>query len=89
MSEDTFTRRVLSIVRDIPRGSVMTYGHVASLAGSPGASRAVGSILKKNYNPDIPCHRVIRSNGTLGRYNRGDAKKAQLLASEGYCNYTP
>ncbi|MEY2641114.1 MAG: hypothetical protein RL150_507, partial [Candidatus Parcubacteria bacterium] len=51
-------------------------------AGNPRAARAVGNILNKNYNPEIPCHRVIRSDGTTGGYNRGAGKKAALLASE-------
>jgi O-6-methylguanine DNA methyltransferase len=80
----TFSEKVLGIVRKIPKGSVLTYQDVARKAGSPRASRAVGSILKKNYNPAVPCHRVIRSNGSLGRYNRGDSNKARLLKAEGY-----
>jgi O-6-methylguanine DNA methyltransferase len=61
----------------------MTYGEVARLAGYPGASRAVGSMVKKNYDPDIPCHRVIRADGTPGQYNRGAEKKKILLKREG------
>lgn len=62
----------------------MTYKQVATKAGSPGASRAVGSIMKANYNTSVPCHRVIRSDGIIGEYNRGgpDAKRA-LLQKEG------
>jgi O-6-methylguanine DNA methyltransferase len=78
-----FTFTVLSIVRKIPKGSVLTYRQVATLAGSPGASRAVGSILKKNYDPAIPCHRVIRSDGIAGEYNRGRDEKVRKLRAEG------
>lgn len=53
------------------------------MAGSPLAWRAVGNILKRNYNPKIPCHRVIRSNGSLGGYNQGIKKKKELLEKEG------
>lgn len=60
----------------------MTYNEVARLAGSPRASRAVGNILNKNYDPAIPCHRVVRADGTLGGYNRGAARKQQLLVNE-------
>ena len=60
----------------------MTYGEVAELAGNPKASRAVGNILHKNYNKAIPCHRVIRSDGKLGGYNRGPENKKELLKKE-------
>lgn len=80
----TFTERVYDVVSLIPRGSVLTYKDVAILAGSPHACRAVGNILNKNYNPAIPCHRVIRSDGTLGGYNRGENKKNSRLKQEGY-----
>lgn len=80
----TFTYRVKSIVRKIPKGKVLTYKQVATLAGSPGASRAVGSIMKSNYDKTVPCHRVIRSDGKVGGYNRGGPeKKLKLLISEG------
>ncbi len=62
----------------------MTYKQVAAKAGSPGASRAVGSILKTNFDPKIPCHRVIRSDGGMGGYNRGGVtKKLEILKKEG------
>lgn len=80
----TFKEKVLNIVRTIPEGKVLTYQEVARKAGNPKASRAVGSVLRKNYLPDVPCHRVIRSDGSLGNYNRGNAKKAMLLKKEGY-----
>jgi len=77
-----FRTRVLAIVTKIPRGRTLTYHEVAERAGSPGAYRAVGNVLNKNFDPKIPCHRVIRSDGTFGGYNRGARAKAQLLASE-------
>lgn len=81
---ELFTERVLQVVMGIPRGETMTYAEVAQAAGSPRAFRAVGAVMKKNYNPDVPCHRVIRSDGTLGQYNRGGTKaKARLLRMEG------
>ncbi len=79
----SFTQKVLKIVSKIPRGKTMTYGEVAELAGSSGAARAVGSIMKYNYDPTIPCHRVIRSDGTLGQYNKGVDRKEVLLKQEG------
>ena len=79
----SFTEKVLDVVRAIPKGSVMTYKEVAIKAGNEKAVRAVGTILSKNYNPDIPCHRVIRSNGSIGNYNRGTDNKIKILRSEG------
>lgn len=77
-----FRDRVHMVVRSIPRGSTLTYKEVAVLAGNPGAARAVGAVLKTNYDPTIPCHRVVRSDGTAGGYNRGVEKKRQLLTEE-------
>jgi O-6-methylguanine DNA methyltransferase len=80
----TFQEAVYQVVRSIEEGSHMTYKDVAHAVGRPGASRAVGSALKKNYDPTIPCHRVIRSDGHVGQYNRGGAtKKLEILKREG------
>ena len=78
----TFKERVLDIVRQIPKGKVMTYKEVAMLSGRPNAYRAVGNILNKNYDPNIPCHRVVRSDGKTGGYNRGVKLKAKILKIE-------
>lgn len=78
----SFKDKVLKIVKGIPSGKTMTYKEVASLSGSPMAFRAVGNILNKNHDPSIPCHRVIRSDGLLGGYNRGRDKKRELLEKE-------
>ena len=78
----TFKEKVYAIVRRIPRGKTMTYAGVARAAGSPRAFRAVGNILNKNYDPAIPCHRVVRSDGTVGGYNRGVKKKVEMLKEE-------
>ena len=81
--KSNFREKVLEVVRKIPKGKTATYKEVAVLAGRPPSfARAVGSILSKNYNPEIPCHRVIRSDGKLGGYNRGIIKKKLLLAAE-------
>ncbi len=79
----SFKEKVFAIVRKIPKGKVLTYGEVAKLAGNPRAGRAVGSILSTNFNSDIPCHRVIRSDGKIGGYNRGAAEKIRRLKNEG------
>jgi O-6-methylguanine DNA methyltransferase len=78
-----FKQKVLNIVCKIPKGKVLTYKQVAARAGSPNASRVVGSILKTNFDPKIPCHRVIRSDGIAGEYNRGRENKIKLLRAEG------
>lgn len=78
-----FKKRVLDIVRTIPSGRIMTYKQVAELSGNPKAYRAVGNILNKNYLPDVPCHRVVRSDGMTGGYNRGAELKEVILKKEG------
>ena len=79
----TFTDTVRAVVRSIPKGETRTYKEVAYAAGSPNAARAVGMIMSHNYDPTVPCHRVIRSDGKLGGYNRGGIeKKAALLRRE-------
>jgi len=60
----------------------MTYGHVAARSGNPKAARAVGAILSKNYDRRIPCHRVVRADGSLGGYNRGVMRKEKILRRE-------
>lgn len=77
-----FRESVLEVVRGIPEGQTMTYGDVAVRAGRPGASRAVGSIMRANRNPEVPCHRVVSASG-LGGYNRGVKEKRRRLLSEG------
>ncbi len=78
----TFKEKVFAVVAKIPKGKIMTYKEVARRAKSPRAFRAVGSILKTNYNPAIPCHRVIRSDGKTGNYNRGAMQKIKILKRE-------
>ena len=78
-----FRRTVISRLRDITYGSTMSYAAVASAAGSPKAVRAVGSACAHNPVPVvIPCHRVVRSDGSLGQYLGGSEAKAALLALE-------
>ena len=80
----SFKEKVLKIVSAIPKGSVMSYGEVAARAGSPRASRAVGRIMAQNFDPSVPCHRVVRADGSVGSYNRGgNAEKKNLLRREG------
>lgn len=81
-----FQKKVWEVLLTIPAGQVRSYSWVAREAGSPRAARAVGNALKRNpLAPDIPCHRVIRSDGTLGGYSgRGGIRaKIRLLRREG------
>jgi O-6-methylguanine DNA methyltransferase len=79
-----FQRRVLEIVRGIPRGEVRPYLWVAREAGSPGASRAVGTVMANNPIPLlVPCHRVVRNDGHTGNYAFGAGEKVRLLKMEG------
>lgn len=80
----TFTEKVYEVVKKIPEGKALSYKEVAKKAGSEKAFRAVGNILNKNYDPLIPCHRVIKSNGQLGGYNRGSVNKKKILLKEGF-----
>ena len=80
-----FELKVWKNLKSIPKGQVKTYKHVARSIKSPKSARAVANACAKNpYAPKIPCHRVIRSDGTLGGYSgRGGIKqKLKLLRSE-------
>ena len=79
-----FARRVLDATARIPYGSVSTYRDVAARAGNPRAMRAAGNALGSNPIPIVvPCHRVIRTGGSLGNYGGGVEMKASLLRLEG------
>ena len=78
-----FSDRVISWVRKIPKGKTASYGEIAALAGEPMAARAVGNIMGANQDPKVPCHRVIYSDGRVGRYNGNLGVKEDLLRKEG------
>ncbi len=78
-----FSNEVYRVVKKIPKGEVMTYMEVAKAVGRPRAYRAVGNALNKNTDKYVPCHRVIRSDGSLGGYSKGVKKKITLLRKEG------
>ncbi|HXW98762.1 MAG TPA: methylated-DNA--[protein]-cysteine S-methyltransferase [Methanomicrobiales archaeon] len=79
-----FQRRVLLAEHAIPRGYVSTYGRIAAHLGKPKAGRAVGNALARNPFPIvIPCHRALRSDGSLGGFQGGPAMKRRLLEMEG------
>ena len=80
-----FQLKVWNYLRKIPKGKVKTYMDVAKAIGKPLAVRAVANAIGKNpYPPKIPCHRVIRSDGSLGGYSGkgGIQRKLHLLRSE-------
>jgi methylated-DNA-[protein]-cysteine S-methyltransferase len=79
-----FTRGVLVATAGIPYGETRTYGEIAQVIGSPGATQAVGNALGANPIPIvIPCHRVIRGDGRMGGYTGGAGIKRMLLGLEG------
>ncbi len=86
-----FAIRVQNELLQVPAGSVISYGELASRAGSPGAARAVGGAMAANPFPLIvPCHRVVNADGRPGRYSaaRGALTKVWLLDFERAC-YRP
>ena len=75
-----FERKVLTAVSRIPIGRVATYGDIATLAGRPGAARAVGNIMRQGDRPGLPYHRVIAAGGRLGGYSSLALKRSMLTA---------
>lgn len=79
-----FSQRVWRVMRAIPAGMTISYAQLAKKAGSPAAFRAAGTACGNNLiAPIIPCHRIIKSDGTLGNYGYGVAIKEKLLRLEG------
>ena len=79
-----FTRKVLEELRRIPYGETRSYSEIAALTGQPKGSRAVGQAIKRNPIPIIiPCHRVMRHDGSLGGFSLGEKIKKRLLFLEG------
>jgi len=86
MTGETFSQSVFAAVCKIPRGKVSTYFAIARAIGKPGAARAVGNALRNNPHPiTVPCHRVVRSDGSVGGYcgKKDSARKVRLLKAEG------
>jgi len=86
---NSFSQKVIRIVKKIPKGKVLTYREVAKRAGNEKAARAVGNILNSYYKyckvnglKTISCHRVIRSDGKPGGYVLGEKEKRILLQKE-------
>jgi len=78
-----FQEKVYKVVKAIPKGETRSYKWVAKRIGKPRAYQAVGQALKRNPRTDIiPCHRVIRSDGDIGGYSKGQDQKRDLLIKE-------
>ena len=78
-----FQKRCYALLLQIPKGKVTSYGELARALKTPGF-RAVGQCVGANpFAPEIPCHRVVRSDGNLGGYSGGLSKKRALLKQEG------
>ena len=77
-----FKTRVIQVVTNIPKGETLSYGEVAKKSGIAGAARAVGMIMANNKDKSVPCHRVIKSDGSVGGYNGLRGEKAKLLEEE-------
>ena len=85
-----FQKIVWNTIANIPKGKILTYQELAIEIGHPKSCRAVASACGKNpYVPRIPCHRVVRKDGTLGGYsaNGGINKKKEMLENEGHKFY--
>lgn len=80
----SFQLKVYEAVKKIPKGEVRSYKWAAKKIGQPKAYRAVGNALSKNPWPIIvPCHRIVKSDGSLGGFSSGAKAKLKLLKAEG------
>ena len=85
LAGNAFQKKVLDGLQAVPRGAVVSYQALGAAVGSAKAARAVGNALHNNPIPIyVPCHRVVASDGRIGGYVGGDARKLQLLRSEGF-----
>ncbi len=79
-----FNEKVWELAKKIPKGKVTTYKELAFALGSCNSSRAVGNALNKNpYWPSVPCHRVVKSDYSIGGFSKGTEEKIKLLEKEG------
>lgn len=80
---ETFKEKVWNLCKKIPKGKVSTYKELAHALNCK-AYRAVGNALNRNpYAPKVPCHRIVKSNGSVGGFAKGIKKKIELLKKEG------
>ena len=79
-----FKEECYSVLRKVPRGKVTTYGALACAVGCPGGARAAGNAMNKNqYAPQVPGHRVVRSDGKVGGFASGSTTRIKMLEAEG------
>lgn len=79
-----FQSECYEALKKVPKGKVITYAGLARMIGRPKAHRAVGSAMNKNpYAPQVPCHRVVKSNGDLGGFATDIKVKIKRLQKEG------
>lgn len=78
-----FQKQVYDATRHIPKGQTRSYKQIAAAIGHPRAFRAVATALARNHDNSVPCHRVIKSNGSIGGYNGLLGAKEKLLRAEG------
>lgn len=78
--DEKIRKKILEEVKKIPKGKTKSYSEIGKAVGVH--ARVVGSVLRKNFDPSIPCHRVIKKDGSIGGYNRGIEKKIELLKKE-------
>lgn len=79
-----FEKMVFDLTKRIPKGKVLTYKIIAQKIGTPGLARAVGNVLGKNRDLQrIPCYRIVKSNGKIGGYKKGQKEKIKLLKKDG------
>src|SRR5258708_6696295 len=80
-----FQRRAYIKLCNVPRGSVVTYQSLAASVGAPDGQRAIGNTMASNPIPIyVPCHRVIKSDGSIGNYGGGVERKLKLLRAGGF-----
>lgn len=80
----SFSQKVWVATKKIPQGKVATYAIIAKMIKCPKSARAVGNALNANpFAPVVPCHRVVRSDGSIGGFASGSKKKITLLSHEG------
>ncbi|HUO06220.1 MAG TPA: methylated-DNA--[protein]-cysteine S-methyltransferase [Candidatus Binataceae bacterium] len=83
--ESDFQRRALEKLRTVPAGSVISYSGLAAAVGKPDSQRAIGNTMASNPVPIfVPCHRVVRSDGSIGNYGGGVPNKVRMLRIEGF-----
>ncbi len=83
--ESEFQRRALTALQKVPAGSVITYQGLAAAVGKPDSQRAIGNTMASNPIPIlVPCHRVVKSDGSIGNYGGGVDNKIKLLRAEGF-----